>query len=79
MRETQEIPQQANPLQESTIEKIRVANGGSIRGTEGGLRADLFEHDDPIVDEAPCLCDLPDLAQDILYEEREVEDSILDA
>ena len=69
MRETQEISEQDNPLQESYNEKIRVANGGSIAGTEGGLRADIFDHDDPEYDEMPCICDLPEHAQDILLDE----------
>tara|TARA_Y100000034_G_C6627797_1_gene273918 strand:+ start:306 stop:548 length:243 start_codon:yes stop_codon:yes gene_type:complete len=69
MREAQEISEQDNPLQESYNEKIRVVNGGPIGGTEGGLRADIFDHDDPEYDEMPCICDLPDHAQDILLDE----------
>ena len=74
MREAQEISEQDNPLQESYDEKIRVVNGGPIRGTEGGLRADIFDHDDPEYDEMPCICDLPDHAQDILFDEIEQQD-----
>jgi len=74
MRKTKEVPEQSNPVSESSYEKIRIANGGTIRGTEGGLRADMFEHDDPDYDEMPCICDLPDHAQDILYDEIEQQD-----
>jgi len=69
MSEAQKVSEQGNPLQESYNEKIRVANGGSIAGTEGGLRADIFDHDDPEYDEMPCICDLPEHAQDILLDE----------
>ena len=48
-----------------------VIEGGALGGKEGGLRVDMFEHDDPDYDEAPCICDLPDHAQDILYDELE--------
>jgi hypothetical protein len=81
MRKEKKVSEQSNPISESTYEKIRVANGGTIRGAEGGLRADMFEHDD-ITDEdnLPCICDLPDHAQEILYDEIEQqENDILDA
>ena len=42
----------------------------AIQGKEGGLRLDLFEHDDP--DDLQCLCDLPVHAQDIIYEESDL-------
>ena len=74
MSEAQKVFEQSNSLQESYNEKIRVANGGPIRGTEGGLRADIFDHDDPEYDEMPCICDLPDHAQDILFDELEQQD-----
>jgi len=34
----------------------------------------MFDHDDPEVDEIPCICDLPEHAQDIIMEEFVVED-----
>ncbi len=76
MRKAKEVPKQSNPVSESSYEKIRVANGGSIGGAEGGLRADMFEHDD-LSDESnlPCICDLPDHAQEILYDEIEQEEN----
>ena len=50
MRKAQKISEQSNSIQEPIDEKVRIANGGPIRGTEGGLRADIFEHDDPDYD-----------------------------
>ena len=47
--------------------------GGAIYGAEGGLRVDIFEHDDPD-DDPQCLCDLPEQAQDIIIEEIEHEE-----
>ena len=80
MSEAQKVSEQGNPLQESYNEKIRVVNGGPIVGTEGGLRADIFDHDDPEYDDIPCICDLPDHAQDILFDEIEQQDkNILNA
>ena len=43
---------------------------GSVRGKEGGLRVDMFEHDDP--EDLPCICDLPVHAQDIIMGEVEL-------
>ena len=47
-----------------------IIEGGSVRGKEGGLRVDMFEHDDP--DDIPCICDLPAHAQDIIMGEAEI-------
>ena len=46
-----------------------IIEGGSVKGKEGGLRIDMFEHDDP--DDLPCICDLPVGAQDIIMSEIE--------
>ena len=46
-----------------------IIEGGSVEGKEGGLRVDMFEHDDP--DDLPCLCDLPYAAQELIYDEIE--------
>ena len=55
------------------IEKEKILNnfleGGSLQGKEGGLRVDMFEHDDP--DDLPCLCDLPYASQELIYDEIE--------
>ena len=47
-----------------------IIEGGSVQGKEGGLRVDMFEHDDP--DDIPCICDLPAHAQDIIMGEAEL-------
>ena len=47
-----------------------IIEGGSVQGKEGGLRVDMFEHDDP--DDIPCICDLPAHAQDIIMSEAEL-------
>ena len=47
--------------------------GGAIFGAEGGLRFDLFEHDDP-EEELPCVCDLPEHAQSLLLEDMDYEE-----
>ena len=47
-----------------------IIEGGAVEGKEGGLRVDMFEHDDP--DDIPCICDLPAHAQDIIMGEAEL-------
>ena len=47
-----------------------VLEGGVVQGKEGGLRMDMFSHDDP--DDLPCLCDLPAHAQDIIISESDL-------
>ena len=75
MSEKERVSEQEDSIQESLNQKIRVSEGGPIPGAEGGLRLDMFEHDDPEFDEAPCLCDLPDHAQDIIWQDIEQEDA----
>ena len=65
--------EQDNSLQESKDEKLRVKDGGSIEGVEGGLRLDVFDHDDP--EDLQCICDLPENAQDYIIQDIEYEDS----
>ena len=74
MSETLRISKQKDPISESQREKIRVGKGGIIEGVERGLRLDMFDHDDPEVDEVPCLCDLPEHAQDIIMQEFVIEE-----
>ena len=75
MSEKERVSEQEDSFQESLNQKIRVSEGGPIQGTEGGLRLDMFEHDDPEFDEAPCICDLPDHAQGIIWQDIEQEDA----
>ena len=44
-------------------------DGGPVVGREGGLRVDMFTHDDP--DDLQCICDLPYATQEIIYNEIE--------
>ena len=45
MPKAQKVSEQINSLQEQYNEEVRVLNGGRIRGSEGGLRSDMFGHD----------------------------------
>ena len=74
MSKTQRVSEQKDSVQEPDNPKVRVSKGGLIEGLERGLRLDMFDHDDPEVDELPCICDLPKHAQDIIMEEFVVED-----
>ena len=74
MSKTQRVSEQKDSVQEPDNPKVRVSKGGLIEGLERGLRLDMFDHDDPEVDEIPCICDLPDHAQDIIMQEMEVDD-----
>ena len=74
MSKAQRVSEQKDSVQEPDNPKVRVSKGGLIEGLERGLRLDMFDHDDPEVDEIPCICDLPDHAQDIIMEEFMVED-----
>ena len=65
--------EQDNSLQEQREEALRVKDGGSIKGVEGGLRLDVFDHDDP--EDLQCICDLPENAQDYIIQDIEYEDS----
>ena len=79
MQETQRILKQINSFQEQQNEEIRVLNGGRIRGVEGGLRDDMFDHDvnseyDFSEDDCP-VCELPEHAQDEIIHDIEQEDN----
>ena len=80
MQEETRYIEQCNAVQQRRHSKIdneediilldTVIDGQAIKGKEGGLRLDLFEHDDP--DDLQCLCDLPVHAQDIIYSESDL-------
>ena len=74
MSKTQRVSEQKDSVQEPDNPKLRVSKGGLIEGLERGLRLDMFDHDAPEVDELPCICDLPEHAQDIIMEEFVTED-----
>ena len=73
MPEEERLLESSDSLQESREQALRTLNGGVIEGAERGLRIDLFEHDDPDED-LPCLCDLPEHAQDLIIEDIEYEE-----
>ena len=59
-------------------EKHDAMLGGKIRGHEGGMRADIFEHDENSeydFSEDDCsLCELPEHAQNHIIEDMEYEE-----
>ena len=73
MRKASRYIEQDNSLQEQRDKALRVKDGGSIEGVEGGLRLDVFDHDDP--EDLQCICDLPENAQDYIIQDIEYEDS----
>ena len=73
MPEASRYIEQDNSLQEQREEALRVKDCGAIEGVEGGLRLDVFDHDDPA--DVQCICDLPENAQDYIIQDIEYEDS----
>tara|TARA_R100001594_G_scaffold21633_1_gene41746 strand:+ start:1675 stop:1902 length:228 start_codon:yes stop_codon:yes gene_type:complete len=73
MQEKERYIESDDSISESSIKALRVKNGGLIDGVEGGLRLDVFDHDDP--EDVQCICDLPENAQNYLIEDIEYEDS----
>jgi len=81
MQEKKRLLEQDDPLQKSSDEKVRVDNGhnGSrIVGVEGGLRTDIFDHDETSEydfsdDECP-VCELPEHAQNLILDDIEYEE-----
>ena len=71
IKQSGSVQQGGQTAEEREQEKIlnNFLEGGSLEGKEGGLRVDMFEHDDP--DDLPCLCDLPYAAQELIYDEIE--------
>ena len=73
MRKEERYIKQDDSLQEQRDQALRVKDGGAIEGVEGGLRLDVFDHDDP--DDLPCICDLPEHSQNLIIEDIEYEES----
>ena len=76
MQEKKSIAEQNDTLQE--IAK----GGGRISGKEGGLRLDVFKHDEiaytngkNFTEEDCTVCELPENAQRYIVEDMEYEDS----
>jgi hypothetical protein len=67
------VQQGGQEVEDSEEDKIllnTVLDGGVVQGKEGGLRMDMFSHDEP--DDLQCLCDLPVHAQDIIISESDL-------
>ena len=62
--------QEVEDSEEDRILLNTVLDGGVVQGKEGGLRMDMFSHDEP--DDLQCLCDLPVHAQDIIISESDL-------
>ena len=73
MRKKERYIEQDDSLQEQRDQALRIKDGGSIEGVEGGLRLDVFDHDDP--EDIQCICDLPENAQDYIIQDIEYEES----
>ena len=73
MRKEERYIEQDDSFQEQRDQALRVKDGGAIEGVEGGLRLDVFDHDDP--DDLPCICDLPEHSQNLIIEDIEYEDN----
>ena len=76
MQEKKSIVEQNDTLQEI------VKGGGRISGKEGGLRLDVFKHDEiaytngtDFSEEDCAVCELPENAQRYIVEDIEYEDS----
>ena len=73
MRKKERYIEQDDSLQEQRDQALRVKDGGAIEGVEGGLRLDVFDHDDP--EDLQCICDLPENAQDYIIQDIEYVES----
>tara|TARA_Y100000401_G_scaffold94026_1_gene80433 strand:+ start:233 stop:478 length:246 start_codon:yes stop_codon:yes gene_type:complete len=78
MQEKKRLLEQDDSVQESSYEKIRVNNGGRIIGAEGGLRTDIFDHDEnseyDFSDTECPVCELPEHAQNLILDDIEYEE-----
>ena len=79
MQEKERYVEQGNSISEQQHEALRVKNGGSISGAEGGLRIDVFDHDEnseyDFSDYECPVCELPEHAQNHIIEDIEYEES----
>jgi len=78
MQEKKRLLKQGDSVQESNHEEIRVNNGGRIIGAEGGLRTDIFDHDEnseyDFSDTECPVCELPEHAQNLILDDIEYEE-----
>ena len=73
-----EEPRLLEEYREFVQDKHDATLGGKIRGHEGGMRADIFDHDENSeydFSEDDCsLCELPEHAQNHVIEDMEYEE-----
>jgi hypothetical protein len=79
MQKASRYIEQDDSVQEYNESELNIRNGGAIKGSEGGLRLDVFDHDaNSEIDfsEDDCsLCELPENAQRLIIEDIEYEES----
>ena len=75
------MPEEPRLLEDYREEEVRIksnsARGGRIEGVEGGLRADIFDHDENSeydFSEHDCMiCEIPEHSQNLIIEDMESE------
>jgi|TARA_B100001250_G_C19758490_1_gene771294 hypothetical protein len=79
MSQTQRIIEQINAIQESRDQAVREVRGAGLKGVEGGLRLDVFNHDAnseyDFTEDDCTLCELPEHAQNLIIEDIESENA----
>ena len=72
------MPEEPRYIEEITNDKHDAMLGGKIRGHEGGMRIDVFDHDEnseyDFSDNDCSLCELPEHAQNHIIEDMEYEE-----
>ena len=71
--------EQDDSVQEYNESELNIRNGGAIRGSEGGLRLDVFDHDAnseiDFTEDTCSICELPEHAQNLIIEDIEYDQS----
>jgi hypothetical protein len=79
MQEKERNSQPIDSLQRDSESEIAIRNGGAITGSEGGLRLDIFEHDEnseiDFTEDTCSICELPEHAQNLIIEDIEYDQS----
>ena len=79
MQEKERNSQPIDSLQRDSESEIAIRNGGAIAGPEGGLRLDIFEHDEnseiDFTEDTCSICELPEHAQNLIIEDIEYDQS----
>jgi len=79
MQEKERNSQPIDSLQRDSESEVVIRNGGAIAGSEGGLRLDIFEHDEnseiDFTEDTCSICELPEHAQNLIIEDIEYDQS----